>query len=124
MGSIALCTFETGYEEDKYELHEIIETNDKTYPYNKKDYPSLGGLPKNARCFILIRENDKDNYVAIIVGLPSKLIHYNGKPADLVFCKNTVYSYVVYEENISSHMDEHSIMCAVDLLSTNFKILS
>lgn len=124
MGSIALCTFETGYKEDKYELHKIMETNDKTYPYNKKNYPSLEGLPENARCFILIRENDKDNYVAIIVGLPSKLIHYNGKPADLVFCKNTVYSYVVYEENISSPMDEHSMMCAVDLLSTNFKILS
>ncbi len=124
MGSIALCTFETGYKEDKYELHAIMETNDKTYPYNKKNYPSLNGLPKSARCFILIRKNDKDNYVAIIVGLPSKLIHYNGKPADLVFCKNTVYSYVVYEENTSSPMDEHSMMCAVDLLSTNFKILS
>lgn len=120
MGSIALCTFVTGTTE--YELHEIRQTNDKTYPYNKRNFPSLIDLPANARCFALVRENDKKNYVAIIVGLTSELIRYNGRPADCVLDRTKVFSYDSYEENISSPIDKYAITCAVSLLNTNFKI--
>lgn len=121
MGSIALCTFKTGT--NKYELHEIRQTNDKNYRYNKRNYASLADLPANARCFALVRENEKNSYVAIIVGFLSELIFYNGRPADCVLNETKILSYASYEENSSSLTDTYAITCAVSLLNTNFKIL-
>ncbi|MCI8345906.1 MAG: hypothetical protein HFJ42_08215 [Clostridia bacterium] len=120
MGSIALCTFETGYRGNKYQLYEIKQTKDKTYPYNKKNYPSLTDL-EDIPCFALVRENEK-KHVAIIVGFTSEFLQYNGAPADCIFDRTTLTVYSSYEENISSNTDKSAIMFAVKLLNSKFKI--
>lgn len=121
MGSIAFCTFETGHRGNKYQLYEIKQTKDKNYPYNKKNYPCLMGL-EYAPCFALVRENEKNKHVAIIVGFTSELLHYNGRPADCIFDRTKLTVYSSYEEYISSPTDKSAIIFAVKLLNSNFEI--